>query len=326
MKKLVKILLLIVLMITCYAEISAQAFKLLPEKKGSFKITYWKLNSKDFSIADINAYLKNISAIPEIVQKNPVLANPLGFDCEVDVHSEENVGEYGHEKVNKVGYGFPSVINFHFLFFFLNDKGKEVRFNIEPPHWDVLVNRLAPFANGGPLTRNGDLFFVSTKKEIVAPGIDRYDDDKIFLYNPDRPPYLVPVTIKEVFTEMIDYYKNDPDKIAAEYTLKILYDEYALYSESEKNDYAYLGGRGPIPLSNVNNVKSDQQVLRVNPKYWNKNLPRSAVQTLAFVCNKDSNFYERELKEQFKTGSVEYYITRMVKELEIKSLQSVIER
>ena len=317
--------LLLVFLFLLTSLLSAQ-FKLLPDKSGKFTIKYWSLSSSNFSKAETNAYLKKIGVIPELLRKNPVLSNPLGFDCDVDVHSQESVAEYGSKTNKKFMFGIPSVINFHTCFFFVNDNGKEVRFSIEPPHWDILVNRLAPYTNGGPLTKDHDLFFVSTDKITLKPGMDVYDKDKIFIYNPARPAYLVPVTIKEVFKVMLDYYKNDEDQIAAGYAIKMLEDEYSLYSETEKNEYAYMGGRGQAPLSNVDTKLSSMQVMRVNPEYWNKKLPRSAVQTIAFECNTDKNFYDREIVDQLKTGNVNIHIYRILKDLDIESLLPVIDK
>lgn len=299
-------------------------FKFVLEKPGRFTIKYWNISSENYSKTETNAYLKNIIKIPELLQKNAVLLKPLGFDCDVDVHSQDGVGEYGTRITKKLRYGFPSVINFHTCFFFVNDKGKEVRFSIEPPHWDILINRLAVFTNGGPLTRNGDLFFVSTDKKTPKPGIDVYGNDKIFIYNEDRPPYLLPVTIKEVFEEMLDYYKKDEDQIAASYAIKMLEDEYALFSTSERNEYAYMGGRGPAPLSNTDTKLSAMQVMRVNPEYWNKKLPRSAIQTIAFEYNIDDNFYVKETETLLKNGNVNYFISRILEELDYEKLKLLI--
>lgn len=305
--------------------LSAQ-FKHVLDKPGKYTIKYWTVYSENYTKVETNAYLKNILKIPELLRQNVVLTNPLGFDCDVDVHSQDGVGEFGARINKKLRYGFPSVINFHTCFFFLNDKGKEVRFSIEPPHWDILINRLAPFTNGGPLTRNGDLYFVSTDKKTLKPGIDVYANNKIFIYNENRPPYLLPVTIKEVFDEMLDYYKKDEDQIAASYAIKMLEDEYALFSPSERNEYAYIGGRGPAPLSNTDTRPSTMQVMRVNPEYWNKKLPRSAVQTIAFEYNLDKNFYEREAEDLLKNGNVNYHISRILKELDYDKLKFLIEK
>ena len=71
-----------------------------------------------------------------------------------------------------------------------------------------------------------ELFFPPAKKETLEPGIDRYNNEWIVLDNPDRPSYWLPVTIREAFKLISDFWKNDPVQATSDEMLKILEKEY----------------------------------------------------------------------------------------------------
>jgi len=170
------------------------------------------------------------------------------------------------------------------------------------------------------------MFFTPGKKETIIPGIDVYADETVFVYNPERPDYWLPVTIKEIFEAWIEYYKYDPDKFASELSLKMLEDEYALFSETEKNQYAYLGGRGSAPLLNVDVTVNDVRVMKPNPKYWNTQLSKADLQIFSFNVLQDKERYKREAEEQLKNNNGSYSLTRFLEALDIKSLSPIIDK
>lgn len=109
-------------------------------------------------------------------------------------------------------------------------------------------------------------------------------------------------------------------------TLKMLEDEYALFSETEKNKHAFLGGRGSAPILNVDTDVNDVQVMKFNPKYWDTKLPKSAIRLLSFSALQDKERLNKEAEEKLKINSGSYHLTRFLESLDLKSLLSVINR
>lgn len=118
--------------------------------------------------------------------------------------------------------------------------GTEGLGTIEPLEWSLYINKIHP-DEGFSASGTSDRFTVPVKKETVAPGIDVYDGECYVIYNTDRPPYWLPVAVKEAFNAMKDVYKNLSDS-ASKYLLKIIEAEYAKVPESEMNKPAFWGG------------------------------------------------------------------------------------
>ncbi len=325
--------------------VSAQEPRLVLDKNGDFKITVWSIYSCSdcgYTKTEEKANYSKLAALSDILRKNPVLEDIKGFDCNVMLYSEF----YGDKKY---GYGIPGKMSVQFCYFF-NDKGKVASATIEPPSFGIHINQLSitscnslGFRTSGKINdadnpnfnqkkwdlaaeKSSPIFFIPGKKETLVPGVDVYADETVIVYNPERPDYWLPVTIKEIFEAWIDFYKYGPYKYESEITLKMLEEEYALFSDDEKNSNAYSGGRGPAPLLNVDTNVNDVQVMRLNPKYWNTNLPKSDIQILSFNVLQDKNRYTTEAKEQLKYNGGSYHLTRFLEALDIKSLLSVIDR
>jgi len=332
-----------IVLIIMASSIFAQGQTLLLDKKGEFKVVNWSvygMGGSDFTKSEKDANYKKLVAVTDVIRKNPVMSELKGFDCEALL--------VGSSYDNNKDYGIPCILAFNFCFFYRDNKGKEFRAHIEPPHWDIIINKVRAYDNGtfGGQTstpsftlRKGfdkakwesagkklsEIFYAPGLKDNLGPGIDRYSDEMVIIYNPDQVPYWKHVTIREVFELLINFWKEDPNEATVDMMVKMLKDELALYSESELEGYAYLGGRGPAPISGVGNDSTKIPVMRANPEYWNKKLPRSAIQIMGFRCFKDRKIYQREMEEQLENNSGEYHVTRFLETLDIKSLMPVIE-
>ena len=89
-----------------------------------------------------------------------------------------------------------SRISFEFCTCFLQKDGTEGLGTIEPPEWSLYINKIhrdEDFSASG----TSDRFTVPEKKETVATGIDVYYVECYVIYNTDRQPYWLPVTVKE---------------------------------------------------------------------------------------------------------------------------------
>lgn len=322
---------------------SAQDSKLLLDKKGDFKIVDWGVYTHfncGFTKTETVFNFKKLNGIVEMVRKNPVMDELKGFDL-LPTYFAQNCDV-------KVGYGIPASIHFEFHTWSRYTKtGKEGRWDIEPPHWDIVVNDIRPFGNStdyivnrpykddckpgfdfekwkNAVIKMREVFHTPGKKETVMPGMDVYAGDKIIFYNPARPDYWLPVTVKEMYAIWFDYYRNDPDEIASSMTMKLLEAEYAAFSDAEKNSPAYFGG---VPtVSQINPYKTDQQMVRANPLYWNKQLSKGAVQLMSVVLPQDKTVIAYDKNEALKNQGGSYHQYRFMESFDCKTLLPLIEK
>jgi len=324
----------------------AQDDMLLPDKPGTFRITKNKLNGQDsdaygktfnFTDAEAAAASENLGSLIGIFRKTPVLSNIKGFD---------GVGLLNASSCFvKFGYGIPCEVVFCFQTWKLMD-GKEVKFTGEPPYWQFDVNRFDMFCSHGfnetnyrdtyDATNPGftpkkmddaalalhELFFLPDIREELSPGIDRYGNT-VVIYNPDRPPYWEQVTIREVFGLILDYWKVMPDKITSEIMIPVITKEFDHFSENEKDGFAYLSDKESI--TGIGSVKNETPVMRPNPAYWNKSLPRSAIQIMVLdIPPKD--IVKSEMEEELHGQSGYYYVKKLLYQLDPNSLLPAIAR
>ena len=90
----------------------------------------------------------------------------------------------------------------------------------------MFINKIHPDSPEFSASGTSDRFTVPPEKETIGRGIDVYGGECYVIYNPDRPPYWLPVTVKEAFNAMKDVYKNMHDA-ASVYLLKTIEDEFA---------------------------------------------------------------------------------------------------
>jgi|GEM_PF-356955 len=324
--------------------ISAQDKKLLTEKPGTFKITYGTLNGQGpdqygnscgYTKAESDAATKILVSLVDIFRRNPVLKEAKGYDgyCYLN----------GGRCNTKFGYGLPSTPCFFFESWSLR-KGKEVKQTSEPPQWRLEVNMTEKFCGNGfnvsdysnaynptnpAFSEKGankstvalrELFFLPGVKEKVCDGIDRYGDNLI-LFNPERPEYWSQVTIREVFRLLMDYYKQIPDKIQVETMIPMLENEFSGFSEAEKDGFAYFGR--PETISRIGSEKNETPVMRPNPDYWNKKLPRSAIQFM-WLEIPPNEIVKSKMDERLKRQDGYYYVSRLLDELDVNTLIPVI--
>lgn len=319
--------------------LSAQ-YPLILNKQGNFQVINWdvyRYSECGFTKAEQTShYQKLLSIINAIKTKNPILNELKGFDAVARIFAEHCDPKFG--------YGIPAMINFEFAAWFM-DKGKEMAMTSEPPSWKIYINRPRQI-NGFQYTtyssssevktgfnKNAweaagkklqELFYTTGEKETLVPGLDRYNKQDIVIYNPDRPAYWLPVTVREVYSLLFDYWKLDPDKAQSETIVKLLENEYELFTEEEKDGYAYGFGKGVMAKIGTNT--SSPQVMRVNPAYWNRNLPKSAIQFITFTISENKKYLESTAAEYLKKNSISYHEAKFEAVFDVYSLVSVIDK
>lgn len=296
---------------------------LLTDKQGTFEFfsrTDYANEKCGFTRAEMEANLKEIKMLVDAMRQSPVLADLKGYDSHVRIYNV-SCGDMG-------AYGIPSVVSFGFCSWYMGKDGVPTRITMEPPDWRIIVNRQMP--GNWPLSAalfDGDpnWFMAPARKETLRPGIDLYDGEVYVIYNPDRPAYWLPVTVREAVDKLTAYWKAQPDKFSSDFMMKMIKESYAAFSEAERDKPAHYGGK-QAEQRNVLGVTSDASgspIMRVNPEYWNKRLPRSAIQFLYFRIADSS--YSRKLKEEsLKGNSISYNLYRFEESLDINTALSLV--
>jgi hypothetical protein len=221
---------------------------------------------------------------------------------------------------------------------------------MEPPSWSIMVNSLDNVFGGNfslgaskptEKPKEGfdyekwksvsdklhDIIYLPGQKEELGNGIDRYESELIVVYNPERPPYYLPVKFRELAELLIEYWKLHPEKFQSELMLQYLEAEYAQIPESERDGWAYNNTYDErCPFLKITPVPGPQPVVRLNPEYWNKKLPRSAIQILTFNCLTNTQIYTKAKEEWLKKNAAGYSLQRFLEAFDINSLVPAIDK
>jgi hypothetical protein len=303
--------------------LTAQELPLLTDKQGTFQI----LSRNDYvgydcgyTKAEITANLQRITDLVNVVRQNPVLRELKGFEGRARI--------YNLDCKEVDGYGIPSRISFEFASWFRKKDGTPAMNLIEPPEWSLYINQAKPGWNAtyGHDTKHG-YFTAPLRKKTIEPGIDVYDGEYFVIYDPARPPYWIPVTVNEAFAAVRESNNNQKDDIAASYIKEFVDKEYAEIPESDRDKPAYFGG-GVSRVTNKPGYDGQDsifpKIVRVNPEYWNRELPKSAIQIINFHSIQN-NEYLRKLKvEYLEKNSTSHDLKRFEESFDMDDIRRLV--
>lgn len=293
MKKIIILLIFFTLLIaTLYAQ--PEKIPYLGDNPGTFEIlarTDYSLY-QSFTKAEMTANLERIKELVSIVRQDPVLADIKGFMGRARI--------YDISKKLNCTYGIPARVSFEFSDY-LYSKGKITYNTIEPPEWTILLNNISGYWNG--FNTEKCMFTTPFNKKTIAPGIDVYDNFTFVIYDPSRPPYWVPVTVEEAFTLAREEAKKEKNEVAAKYLNEFLEKEWAAIAPENLKSPAYFGG-GISRVSDSSGFGDQKNlfppIVKVNPEYWNKNLPKSAIQFVVLTMSVDKKYMQSEYESCVK--------------------------
>jgi hypothetical protein len=276
----------------------------LPDKPGKWS---YSTNIK-MPGAEVVTFNKNLATVAEWFHQNvPMLNKPVGFDL-LSVSYRISNDDY---KRNAANFGLRSEMVFAFQLF-LSDLSRGGKWTVEPPEYTFYinntetghgtnlnykyfsvseydpsgVNNFSPAQikaiNEAVVNLNG-IFTVFPFAKEMAPGVHVYKESAdshfhhVIVFNPERPPYWLPVTLRELAAMYLEYYTSIKD----EFILPHLKKEIAEYTEEELNAPAYFGHDTHYVLR-ANGKNEDMQLMRFNPDYWDRSLPASEIQFMSF--------------------------------------------
>jgi hypothetical protein len=251
--------------------------------------------------AESTLFKQKLFSISEALHQTPVLAKPLGYDPNV----YSRVFHPGNYTWHKQYYGIVGELTIEFCTWF-KYQGKEVKQTIEPPACRVMINdanstvgleylnyRLAGVDEAvRTASELHDFFSMPRKLKELATGVTLYDNDIIIVAH-NKKPYWIPVSLKEFYTLSLRYYallmQEDPGN-------KIVYDlfkkEYDALSEEQLKGPAYRNG-DPNIMSEISLVPNELPLMKFNPDYFDRKLPRTDVQLIT-VTNRSASFSGKE--------------------------------
>ena len=277
----------------------------LSQRPGTFEIlsrTDYAAGECGFTRADMAANFERVKEIIAVVRQNPVLSDIKGFAGRARLHTMSMTC------LRDVWYGVPVRIAFEICTFFYNKDGKVVYNTIEPPSWSLYTNEFIP-GWSDTFDRAHSYFTMPLKKKTVEPGIDVYDGECWVLYNPDRPPYWIPVTVEEAFRAAREFAAKETDEYTATLNKQFLDAEWAAFSEEDRKKPAFYGGGLSRVSASPGYDGQDSifpQIMKVNPAYPDRTLPRSAIQFIWFQSVQNKQYMKKELdqcREYMKKGS-----------------------
>ena len=303
--------------------LTAQELPLLTEKQGTFEIlkrTDYVSYDCGYTKAEVAANLQRITDLVTVVRQNPVLTDMKGFDGRARIYNL-NCREIG-------GYGIPARISFEFASWFRQKDGTPARGLIEPPEWSLYINQAKPGWGASYLhdAKHG-YFTTPLKKRTPEPGIDVYDGEWFVIYDASRPPYWIPVTVNEAFAAVRENAKKEDNEIAAQYLNEFIEKEWNEIPEDYRDKPAYFGGG----ISRVTHKPGygDQdsifpRIVKVNPDYWNRALPKSAIQIINFNSIQRKDYLRKLMEEYLDNNSISYNVKRFEVSFDMEEIRRLL--
>ncbi len=363
MKKQLPVSLTIAALLMILPPLHAQIDHYLPDKPGEWKPVNRFGNDNCIVLAEKSAYLANMIAVAEWMHRNnEVVAKPVGFDAKVGFNQPCSpvVNNSAYR-----GYGYQGEFFIHFQLFFMNiDTRKEdvwenycpnIGIGINNPIRDI-SNRYdeTGFQTGDPpqfkqplegaLDNLRRYYNVSPVEKEVAPGVRIYANGQILVFNPDRPEFWIPVTVKEVMEAKMAYYKvkKEIDEINNSKALQewaklgfvpensvrvsvyeMIKKEYDSFTPEELNSQAYYNS-GDESISGISPSDEGWPVMRFNPDCWDRTLPPSAIQFVSMEYKPRSNY---ELDDFHKNNNDAYdYVGLFVNAMPVEKMGELIKK
>ena len=310
-----------------YCATFAQPSRFLPDKPGQWRYETnlpekaYRLRNYSMTVPENLAFRKNVADLAEWFRQNvPMLTSPKGYDLRA--LSNYVWGDWTTKSESE--YGIPAELGFLFELFYADGS----KWKIEQPRYGLSVNALYGGHDGFYFTPESvvddvtrydlsqsekvsralfDLqkyFRIYPLKEQPAPGVDIYEAYRdgwqqngrrtIVVYNPERPSYWLPVTVKEMADAHLAYYSLIQKREIDRMVLDQLKQEIAELTAEELAAPAYAGHDSHFVLK-VNGKGQGYQIMRFNPAYWDRSLPPSAIQFMTFW---NGNLTQGEMDEQ----------------------------
>jgi hypothetical protein len=317
----------------------------LPEKPGKWSY----LNNVTSTEAEYVLYKKTMASLAEWFHQNvPMLTNPQGYDMLATTYGQFDK----YYKMNKCNYGLRDEMHFSFQLFYSNN-GK---WTIEPPAYSFEINNtesghpqnnivswfdeskdepaLEKAINAAAVKMNG-IFPVFEFIKQIGPGIDLYREAEgaaphhVIIYDPERPQYWIPVTVKELANIYLEYYSLNQKLEIDQLLLQELKNEIANIPPEELNAKAHLGHESNIVFringkeDGLIGTEKGFPLMRFNPEYWDRTRPISEIQFMTFYY---PQMTDAQMDESYKNNGHPYYPQLLVTQFDWSKIAGLIKK
>lgn len=227
-----------------------------------------------------------LDRLVEIVHRNPVMANPRGFNAVVDSRPYYPYNFIKHPE----NYGYVGEMNFRLPQYF-ESKGRKYVQNIEPPRTTFYFNYIEILRHpafgvvaGANNSREAELANDICKPMVIkelAPGVTLYDYAIVFT-KPGRKLYL-PCTVGEAYNRIITYYESAiKEEPYYSVLLEPYKEEFNKLTPEQLKMTAYFGGPSGITWR-----PSADTLMLFNNQFFDRTKPKTAVQAIIVPVNSD---------------------------------------
>jgi hypothetical protein len=301
------------------------SYKFYTEAKGGYRSEL----SYSLSPDELARFKQKISDVAETLHQNPVVKNPIGFEPTVQGNFWTDVFPI-HYDVRVLANQIPQAeIVIRFCPFYSDKEGNPEKACMEVEHCDIMLNNPRHSVTGRETNGNsfdpspGDIpttfnevFQAPPKIKELAEGVTVYSNGVIVVADPKRP-YWIPVTCGEYFNIRLNDLERRINDPGAKEIRDMILKEKEQFTPDQLNQPAYNGYN---PISLIGWEKNDRPYMRFNPEYFDKSLPREAVQLITIHALADA-YYGECLYENF--DYVSFY--KFTKELDGESLRALLD-
>jgi len=269
--------------------------------------------------------------VNELIATSPMLTEKKGFDLNVAVNGYGNMDEQNNWLQKDFEYGIMTELCFQFQLFYIKG-GKWINYN---PNWCFKLNaplygKSLPFQNlHSKYKVLNEAFLVFPHIKDIAPGVRFHYNDagkgELVFFNPSRPDYWVPVHLKEIVDARLKYTAENEKAV-----YEMMKAQADKLSEAELNGPAYYDNSDEYFLLGVSGHKNGAPIMRFNPDYWDRSLPRSAIQyfTLDYFEVTDEVKWQKERESFYKknNGRIDYCVEASYSIRDFERLSRVIQK
>lgn len=278
---------------------------LLPERSGKWTYSYhnepYGPNAeKNYKLTptELTTIKQKLATLAEALHKNPEVSNPVGYDAVA------TGSLYGYDETAPRTSFTQAEINLKFYSLWGDNAGNVKRYWGEAPDIDCYINNIRPLACSFLLKflepeyekdveyKNSaqklkEIFIRPEITKEIAPGITAYADGTIVISNPDKP-YWIPVNIGQLYDLNIACSKPSDIKYNApqgQGVWEVLKTEKESLSPKILEMPAYYGKMFQNSILQLSNIENHFPYMRLNPDYFDKSLPKSAIQIITLRAN-----------------------------------------
>jgi hypothetical protein len=269
----------------------------LPDQPGKWSFhhkIHGEVEKYKLTSTELITFQQKIDAIAETFHQNPVLKNPVGFEpsLNVMVWPDDKVGFKTISLANAI---IEYRIAIQFCPLFRDESGNVKKHCTEVTSCDIHVNQPRATSENYLHYSASELHPAPEKLEIAAPnlskifvkplvakelakGVTAYQSGIIIISDPKRP-YWIPVKSGELFDQITEYFKIVQEKDNSySYVIEAIEQEKGVFTPEQLEGPAYFTTDN---ISGVTAVKNNSPLVRFNPDYFDRSLPRTSIQLMA---------------------------------------------